>query len=884
MQLNWNVYVRHLRVEHRHPALGIEVACPRLSWQIVAPDDWQQVSYEVEIRRGEEVEVFGPLTGSENVFVPWPAKPLAPRDSVMVRVRVRGEDGNPSAWADNVVAERGLDVTDWLARPIGAAWPENPESDRRPSLVRKCFHIRPHLVSARCYATAHGIYSLELNGENVGSDILAPGWSPYGKRLRYQTYDVTTLLKPGPNAIGAWLGDGWYRGRLGFRGGNRNLYGSDLSLMLQLELTYADGSRDIIATDETWRAAPSPIEFSSLYDGETFDARQHDPKWSCSDFADDHWASVKTEIRDPQTLAAPDGPPIRRQLTLEPVAIDRKAPDRMVVDFGQNLVGRIEFEGRGAAGERLQTRHAEVMQDGELYMRPLRFARATDTYVFSGAEIECWEPKFTYHGFRYAELSAPPAVLDGIKIKAHVYHSDMERTGWFECSDPLLNRLHENVVWSMRGNFVDVPTDCPQRDERLGWTGDIQIFAPVANFLFDTTGMLSSWLRDLSLEQGKDGTVPWFVPVIPGSELWTPARPGAAWGDAAVLVPWSIWVAKGDRQILERQWPSAKAWVDLLARRAGDTFLWRGDFQLGDWLDPSAPPDRPAEAMTDRDLVASAYFSWSARHLGKIAEVLGRTDDSLHYQGIAESAAAAIRQTYLDEKGRLRNETQTGYSLLITFNLLDRQDLIDLAGERLRELVISGGYRIATGFVGTPLILHALTATGSLDIAYRQLMERGCPSWLYAVDQGATTIWERWDSQLEDGRINPGQMTSFNHYALGAVADWMHGVIAGLSPAEPGYRKILFAPRPGGGLSWAKAEHVSPYGRIGIHWKLHEGVLTVHTRVPTGSTADLRLPDGTTHNLSAGEHRMIVRIEPAQQSDTSRELPAEEAEAVEAAE
>lgn len=870
MRVNTEIAVRGVRFENHHSTPGIGQASlgigedrPRLSWRIDAPADWQQEAYEVEVRDALDrsaVTVYGPLESTDSVYVPWPGPALEPREGVVVRVRVRGNDGNPSSWSDPYLVERGLTAAEWVAVPVAADWPEDPESDRRPSLLRREFEVGADVVRARIHVTAHGLFELELNGDRVGEDALAPGWTVYGQRLRVFTYDVTQGLRAGANALGAWLGDGWYRGRLGFNGGNRNLYGSDLSLLAQLEIDYADGSRQILATDSQWRSAPSPILFSGIYDGETFDARQVPAGWSEPGFDDSDWEGVTVGQRDPATLVAPDGPPVRHMLTVAPVSMERREENRAILDFGQNLVGRLAFHAPGVPGETIVLRHAEVLQDGELCVRPLRLAKATDRYTFATDQVEFWEPRFTYHGFRYAEVTAPAAVLDALEIEARVYHSAMERTGWFECSDPDLNRLHENVLWSTRGNFVDVPTDCPQRDERLGWTGDIQVFAPTAMTLFDATGMLSSWLKDLAAEQLDDGTVPWYVPVIPGREMWTPLRPGAAWGDAGVLTPWDVWFASADRAVLERQWPSAKAWVDLLERRAGDDRLWIGDFQLGDWLDPAAPPEDPAQAMTDRDLVASAYFAWSARHLAKTAQVLGRDQDADHYGQLADEVAAAIRSRYLDQDGRLAQESQTGYAMLICMELVDGE-LLTVAGNRLRDLVETAGHRISTGFVGTPLVSEALTRTGALETAYRQLLERGCPSWLYPITQGATTIWERWDSQLEDGTINPGQMTSFNHYALGAVARWMYTTIAGIEQTAPGWRRIRFQPRPGGDLTWARASHMSPYGLVAIEWSVDGDEFSVRTTVPTGTTAELIMPDGSKVSLTPGIATTVSSLE-----------------------
>lgn len=844
---------------HREP-IGIGTGSPRLSWTTSASAGWVQSSYELEITRGDRVTRHGPVGDDDSRYRPWPEPPLAPRESARVRVRVHGADG-VSGWSEPTVVERGLTAADWIAVPVGGD-PGEPGTERRPRLVRHGFSLRGPIASVRLHVSAHGLAEAEINGQRVGDDVLSPGWSAYSERLRYRTHDVTDLLVEGDNAIGAWLADGWYRGRIGFRGGARDRYGTDQSLIAQLEVTHVDGSRDTIASGPGWVTAPSPVLSSSIYDGECYDAREFPQGWSEPGFDESRWEPAHVFDRDPATLVAPDGPPVRRTRVVRPARTERRAPDRLLVDLGQNLVGRLAIRVRGEAGQEIVLRHAEVLQDGEICTRPLRQAEQTDRYVLAGSGIEEWEPRFTFHGFRYAEVTAQPAVLDALELEARVLHSDLRRTGWFACSDADLNALHDNVLWSMRGNFVDLPTDCPQRDERLGWTGDIQVFARTASFLHDVTGMLSSWLRDLAIEQSDDGAVPVFVPTLDNAGAWDMNEPIAAWGDAGVLTPWDLYVASGDRLLLERQWDSAKAWVDLLDRRAGDDRLWTGDHQLGDWLDPAAPPDDPAAATTDRELVASAYFAHSARRLSDIAEVLGREADARHYGALASEVRAAVRDRWTDGEGTLTEESQCGYALLLVFDILEEPEARARAGERLRDLVAKADYRISTGFVGTPLVSEALSSTGGLDVAYRQLRERGCPSWLYPVTMGATTIWERWDSVLPDGTVNPGEMTSFNHYALGAVAHWMHHTIAGLAPATPGWRRIQFAPRPGGGLTWARGAYDGPYGHVAIDWSIEDNTLTVRTAVPANCTATLTLPDGTTHELRSGRAVHTCPIDP----------------------
>ena len=864
------VTVSATRFEHHRDAFGVGESRPRLSWVVEdAPSGWVQSAYRVEIERAGETRSVE-VVSAEQVLVAWPDEPLGSREVARVRVSVADASGSWSAPGEWARVETGLlEPSDWIAGPIGAIENENPMTDdRRPSLVRREFAVRPGLVRARLYATAHGLYQAEGNGSRVGDDLLSPGWTVYGERLRYYTYDVTAQLTEGPNAIGAWLGDGWYRGRLGWRGGFRNVYGDDLSFLGQLELSYDDGSREVVATDTSWRAAPSPILASGIYDGEDYDAREEQPGWSRPGFDDSGWGRVQLRRRDTATLVAPTAPPVRVTEERTPVAVLTTPSGRRILDFGQNLVGVVRLRATAPAGTTVTLRTAEVLQHGELYTRPLRDARSTDNYTFAGrAEGEEWEPRFTFHGFRYVEVDGWPGDLDADvaegALVARILHTDLERTGWFSSSEPDLDRLHENVVWGMRGNFVDLPTDCPQRDERLGWTGDIQVFAPTASFLFDVSGMLTGWLRDLAAEQLPDGTVPWYVPVIPADTMWTPMRPGAAWGDAATVVPWTLYERFGDIGVLRAQFDSARRWVDLVADIAGPTRLWDTGYQLGDWLDPAAPPQDPGDGLTDRHLVASAYFAHSARIVARMAAVLGDAAAEKTYATIADEARDAFVGRYVHDDGRMTSDAQTAYALALRFELLPAE-LRSPAADRLAELVREAGNRIATGFVGTPLVTDALSSEGRLETAYDLLLERECPSWLYQVSMGATTVWERWDSMLPDGTVNPGTMTSFNHYALGAVADWLHRVVAGLAPAEPGYRAIRFAPRPGGGLTSASARHRTPYGDASISWHLVDGVLRVRVEVPVGATGvidlDGREPEQVGHGVFERELAMVEAV------------------------
>jgi len=845
-----SVTVSPLRFEHHRDALGIGESAPRLSWIVErAPEGWRQARYEIEDTEGGSIVV----DSAESVLVAWPFAALDSRERRSLRVRVGGDGGEVSEWSEWATVEAGLlEPGDWSAQMIGPA-----DAAIAVPLVRGPFDARDAAISrARIYATAHGLYELELNGSRVGDHELAPGWTAYESRLRYQTYDVTDLVAPGANAVGAWLGDGWWRGHLGWDG-RRELYGTELGVLVQLEIEYADGERQVVVSGPEWTSAAGAIVGADLYDGESFDARRLDEAWSTPGFDDSGWSPVAVRDLD-AVLVAPDGPPVRHVETLTVQEVSTSPSGATILDFGQNLVGRLRIRVTGDQGDIVVLRHAEMLERGELATEPLRGAKATDSYTLRGGGVEEWAPRFTFHGFRYAEVTGWPGEFDPADIVAEVLHSDLRRTGSFESSEPLVNRLHENVVWGMRGNFVDVPTDCPQRDERLGWTGDLQVFAPTAEFLYDSAGFLASWLRDLAAEQKQYGGTPMVVPAITIGYQ----GPMAAWADAATVVPWTLYRAYGDRGVLETQFDSMAAWVDEVTAAAGDDRIWSKGFQFGDWLDPTAPAGRPEAAQTYPEIVATAYFARSARIVADAAAVLGRDEDSARFGELADEVRVAFHREYVSRSGRLLSDSATAYALALQFDLIDGPDARRRAADRLAEIVRGNGFTISTGFVGTPLICDALSAHGHADVAYRLLLQTEAPSWLYTVKQGATTIWERWDSLLPDGTVNPSGMTSFNHYAFGSVADWLHRVVAGLAPAEPGYRRIRIAPQPPrAGLTSAAARLDTPYGEASVSWALADGSVTITATVPVGATAEVVLPSGQTATVAHGAHEWIEPFE-----------------------
>ncbi|WP_295693744.1 alpha-L-rhamnosidase [Lapillicoccus sp.] len=715
------------------------------------------------------------------------------------------------------------------------------------------------VVRAMLHVTAHGIVEPTVNGNPASDEVLTPGWSSYEWRLRYRSYDVADLLEP-TSVIGLALGNGWFRGRLGWSGLN-GFYGTELAALAELEVDFEDGHRQLVPTDTSWRAGPSSTLDNDLYDGQTIDARLESADWTLPGASLEGWTGVHVVEHDPSRLEPYIGPPVTRQQVVRPVKIWTSPSGATLVDFGQNLVGWLRFTLQGEAGTVITMRHAEVLEHEELGTRPLRTAKATDHFVLSGG-VDVFEPTKTFHGFRYAEVSGWPGELSTSSLEAVVVHSDLRRTGTFECSDDMLNQLHRNIVWGLRGNFVDVPTDCPQRDERLGWTGDIAAFAPTAAYLYDVSGFLSDWLVDLDLEQrAADGLVPFVVPDVLKYMENPPDFPDpdstALWSDAAAWVPWALWEAYGDRVALERHYPAMTAHARRVEGLLSPTGLWDTGFQFGDWLDPQAPPDSAFDALADPGVMATACYYRTLRRVVATADLLGNTEDAASFGTVADRVRDAFQEHYVDG-GRVTSDCATVYSLTIEFDLLSADQVV-VAGNRLAELVRGNGFRVSTGFAGTPFVTAALTSTGHLDEAYRLLLERECPSWLYPVTMGATTVWERWDSMLPDGSINPGEMTSFNHYALGAVADWMHRTIGGIAPLTPGYEQVLVAPLPGGGLTWAAASLESPQGPITTRWSTDDdGQLTLDVGIPEGATALVRLPGVEDVTVGSGQHRMTA--------------------------
>lgn len=739
----------------------------------------------------------------------------------------------------------------WHAEFITSAFP-NGELDDPALYFRKEFHVAEGLTKATLKTTALGLVEPHLNGSKVGDEVLAPGWTSYRNRLVVSSYDVTDSIAVGANAVGAIVGQGWALGRLGWEN-KSHFYSESPALYLEIELEYGDRT-EYVLSDSSFRCSTGGVRANSIYDGETFDARLESNDWTLPGFNDGHWTQAKSFEWNLDTLIEPTAPPIRATEEIKPAFITTLAGGRTIIDFGQVISGWVRLRARGGnAGDTITLRHAELLTlDGELDTETLRTARATDHWILAGPEDTTWEPRFTFHGFRYAEVTGYPGDLSARDITAVVVHSDMARTGWFSSSHELVNRMHENTVWSMRDNFVGVPTDCPQRDERLGWTGDLHAFGPTAVLLHDVRGVLRSWLADLRAEQNEKGFVPWVVPDI----LSTPSSPTALWSDVAVALPWTLYQEYGDTAILQESYDSMATFVRQVEGLLDENGLWSSGFQYGDWLDPDAPDDNPAGGKTDRHLVASAYFCKTTREMADTAEILGKEQDATYFRALNRRVREVFRREYITEAGRIVNESATAYALAICFGILE-EDQMCHAGNQLAQLVAKSGYTISTGFAGTPHVTDALTLTGHLDEAYKLLTQTQCPSFLYPVTQGATTIWERWDSVRPDGTVNPSGMTSLNHYAFGAVTSWLYRVVAGLQAAAPGWRRIRIAPRPGAGITHATARHDTVLGSAEVSWRIASKTMSLDVRIPAGAEAEVVLPlhpDNRTISIGEGRH------------------------------
>ena len=858
-----------LRTEYAANPVGIDVRQPRLSWQIQgSARGLVQSAYQIQVASTERALQSGKgltwdsgrVKSGDSVNLVYAGPALQTGQRYYWQVQIWDGGGAPSGWSEVAFWEVGLlQSSDWKASWIEPDLPEDVAVSGPSPMLRRQFSITGDIERARAYVTSHGLYEMAINGQRVGDAVLTPGWTSYNKRLQYQTYDVTGLLKKGPNVVGVTLGNGWYRGDLAWDAKrSRNLYGSHLGLLMQIVVTYRGGRQETLTSDGAWKSSTGPILMSEIYHGETYDARLEKPGWSSPGFADSAWSGVKVVDQPKDLLVAPAGPPVRRTGEIIPIGVLRTPAGDTVVDMGQNMVGWVRLKVAGPAGTTVTLRHAEVLDaEGNFYTENLRGAKQTVRYTLKGGEPETFEPHFTFQGFRFVAVDGYPGQVTPDSLTGIVVHSDMAPASSFETSNPLINQLQHNIIWGQKGNFVDVPTDCPQRDERLGWMGDAQVFSRTAAFNMDVAGFFTKWLRDVAADQLETGSVPHVIPDV----LSTPERPqagSAAWADAAVIIPWTMYLSYGDRRVLEVQYPSMVAWVEYIKGRAGDDYIWSEDFTFGDWLAfASSASDYPG-ATTGKDLIATAMFAHSTDLLQRTARVLGKTEDAAKYGALLERIKAAFQREFVTATGRVGENTQTAYAVALEFDLLP-EPLRAVAAARLAQDVRRRKH-LTTGFVGTPYLCHVLSRYGYLDEAYLLLNREEYPSWLYPVKQGATTIWERWDGIKPDGTFQDKGMNSFNHYAYGAIGEWMYRVMAGIEidPAAPGYKHTFIQPRPGGGFTRVSASHLTPYGRVGSAWKIDDTAFELAVEIPANTTATIRLPGARLADVTEGGRVLVI--------------------------
>ena len=838
--------VKQLVCEYKTDPVGIDIAMPRLSWQLAATEKGvMQTAYEVRVAESAEklnssklIWSTGKVSSNQSVSVVYNGPALTSAQRVYWQVRIWDTKDKATPWSAPAFWEMGiLKPSDWKATWITFGDKKQVKEALPSQYFRKEFALSKKVKSARVYVTSLGAYELRLNGAKVSSDLFTPGWTSFKKRLQYQTYDVTSMLK-GQNAIGAVLADGWYRGNLGWsdKGG---YYGDKLALLVQLQITFSDGTSETVGSDTSWKVTTNgPIVGSDIYNGETYDARLELKGWDQTGYDAGKWSTPLSYDQSNEILIAPQGVPVRAIQEIKPIKQFVTPKGEQVFDMGQNMVGWVRLKVAGNKGDQITLKFAEVLDKaGDFYTDNLRAAKATDVYILKGEGTETFEPHFTFHGFRYVKIEgmATTPALD--QITGVVIHSDMKPTGNFACSDTLINKLQHNIQWGQKGNFVDVPTDCPQRDERLGWTGDAQVFSMTAAFNFNVAPFYTKWLGDVAADQLPDGKVPHVIP-----DVLNGGGGSTAWADVSVIVPWTVYLSYGDIQILERQYTSMKGWVGYMTSRAGKNHLWIGDSHFGDWLAFATNNSDYPGATTEKDLIATAYYYHSTTILSKVAAIIGKNEDTQKYKALAAEIKEAFNKEFVTPNGRLVSHTQTAYGLALAFDLLP-ENLVHKAAEYFAGDVKKFGH-LTTGFVGTPLLCKTLSAIGRDDLAYMLLNNKKYPSWLYPVTQGATTIWERWDGQKPDGTFQDVGMNSFNHYAYGAIGEWLYQHVAGIRIDEnhPGYKHILFDPHPGGGLKNASAEISTLYGKVSSSWKIENDNFVYEVTIPANTNATVTLP------------------------------------------
>lgn len=844
----WANAIEQMTVNGRTNPLGLAAGDISFGWASAADARGvMQRAYQIRVGTTEgaaDVWDSGRVASERQLDITLPAKVrLAPATRYYWQVKTWDGNGVAGNWSASAWFETGLlSAADWsgakwiAARPLPAG-----EAAKSLPLLRGVVALAKEVKSARVYASAHGLYQLSLNGRKIGDQFLAPGWTDYPQRTQAQTYDVTPLLRQGVNVIGAALGDGWYRGHIGIHW--REVYGDTLALVAKLHVTYADGSNESLVTDGNWSSAEGPFVQADLQDGESYDARREQAGWDRADFAAAKWTPVAVVADDSTKLVPQPDEPVRATEVLNARTRTEPARGAFVYDLGQNMVGVARVRLSGKAGQTVRLRYAEELyrlgeRHGQLYTDNFRQAKVTDTYTFARDETVTYQPTFTQHGFRYIEitgLDTPPATDD---VQGVVLGSDLPATGDLRLFNPMLDQLVRNIRWGQRGNFVSIPTDTPARDERLGWTGDISVFAPTASRYRDTRAFLSKWMDDVRDAQKPDGNIPAVVPQ-PRKEF---DETGVGWSDAFITVPYAVWRATGDLRIVRCNWDAMQRFyrfVHASATKDGNLLEeGRSSWFSGDWLQLEK-----VDRLEEHKVIATAYFAENTRMMAEMAAALSETEKAAEWTALVPKIREAFVAAYRASDGSLYTGTQTVYAMALGMDLFaDPAQREQTAGKFLEKLA-ADDFHLKTGFLGTPWLLPALSKIGRDDLAMRLLLNEDYPSWGFEIRMGATTMWERWNSIRADGEFGPVNMNSFNHYAYGAVGDWMFEHLGGLQIVEPGCKKSRVAPLVGGGgLSHAQCSLRTPYGLLASEWKLADGELTLAVTIPANTSAEVVIP------------------------------------------
>jgi alpha-L-rhamnosidase len=866
--------MKNIRVESLIEPLGLDEKIPRFSYILEASDSSQSQEGVYQVRRKIAVTRIGGkekdvpvwdtdwVKTEESLLIPYAGSALEPKSRYEVQIEV--EDNRGETYSGKTFWETGFMGSEWTGKWITYTYEETGEYHPAP-MMRSDFSLTGKIAKARLYITSRGLYEFRINGQRVGQDYFTPGCTDYNNRIQYQVYDVNDLLKEGQNGMGVLLGDGWYRGDISKR---LSVYGEKLGLLMELDVEYANGYKETIGSSTRFKSSPSFIKKADFYQGEIQDTTALDRVWSMAGFDDSQWKGTEEMDCGYKEVVHSLSTMVRKNEEITPVKIITTPKGETVLDMGQNMVGWAQISLKGVKGQEVVLHHAEVLdQEGNFYIENLRAANQEVRYTLNGEE-QVLAPRFTFQGFRYLRISG----WDGVTlndVKGMVLFSDMEASGEFSCDNPLVNQLQKNIQWGQRGNFLDIPTDCPQRDERLGWTGDAQAFISTACFNRKADRFFYKWLADLASDQFSNGAVPHVIPNVlqdahkKDAFLKLDGEYGSTgWGDAAVICPYTVYLTYGDRGILEKQYPSMKGWADYGLSCVDEDLIWRKGFHFGDWLAKDWPQDLPTNfGATTHHLVSTAFLANTLKLMEKTAGVLGNEKDKAFYSKKYDQVRRAFQNEFVSPAGRIGSDTQTSYVLALHFNLLD-SPMKEKALDRLVGDIQSRGNHLSTGFLGTPYLCHVLSENGRNDVAYDLLLQESYPSWLYPVTKGATTIWERWDGIREDGSFQDVGMNSYNHYAYGAIGDWLYKKAAGLTIDEsaPGYKRFMVKPLLDNRMKEVELSYQSGYGEIKINWQQKKDQFHIEIVVPPNSRGVYIDPHTEKeHDMVSGKHSFESR-------------------------